>query len=173
MKFIIDHFNFENLKRDFCYMVKLFVNGSGNIGVFVLLSIITVATFESLGLSNREINLEHRLIQNMDLSIDMTNKGFYQNSKVNIISELKTYKLNNNTNVLSQKLKIDSLKDYENRNTERIKILYEGALEQFLYENKENFTNSLIVDYKEKLKRFNKYINTNINKKSDIEFFDV
>ncbi len=173
MQFINDHFTFENFKRNFSYCIKQIINGSGNIGVFILLSIITVATFESLGLSNREINLEHRLIQNMDLSIDSLDKSYYRNSKVNIKSELKTFKLNDNTNVLSKRLKIDSQKDHENRNKERVKILYEGAFEQFLYENKENFSNSQYIDYENKIKRFNNFIDKNIEDKSDVEFFDV
>lgn len=176
MQFIIDHFTFENLKRNFCYMIKTIINGSGNIGVFVLLSIITVATFESLGLSNRETNLEHRLIQNMDLSIESlqnSQRGYYQDSKVNIKSELKTLLLNDNTNILTERLKLDSLKDTENRSTERVKILFEGALEQFLYENKENFPNSHNTDFSDKYKSFNKFISNNNKNNADIEIFDV
>merc|ERR1712195_85461 len=95
MQFINDLFTFDFVKKNFSYMIKQILSGSGNIGVFIVLSIITVATFEGLGLSNRESNLEHRLIRNMDLSIDsLDNKGFYQNSKVNIKSELKTFKVN-------------------------------------------------------------------------------
>ena len=174
MQFINDHFTFENLKRNFSYMIKQILNGSGNIGVFILLSIITVATFESLGLSNREINLEHRLIQNMDLSIDGLDKGFYQNSKVNINSKLKTFKVNDNNNVLSQRLRIDSMKDHENRNTERTRILFEGAVEQFLYENKETFPHLQNAEFTDKIRKFNYFITKAIpEKKSDSEFFDI
>merc|ERR1712151_281862 len=172
MQFINDHFSFDNLKRNISYLIKQILNGSGNIGVFILLSIITVATFEGLGLSNREINLEHRLIQNMDLSIDSLDKGFYQNSKVNVKSDLKTLKKDNN-DVLSQRLRIDSQKDYENRNIERTKILFEGAIEQYLYENKEIFPNSQNVEINDKIKRFNNYLIKRSNKKSEDGFFDI
>merc|ERR1712151_656854 len=172
MQFINDHFSFDNLKKNIGYIIKQILNGSGNIGVFILLSIITVATFEGLGLSNREINLEHRLIQNMDLSIDSLDKGFYQNSKVNVKSDLKTLKKDNN-DVLSQRLRIDSQKDYENRNIERTKILFEGAIEQYLYENKEIFPNSQNVEINDKIKRFNNYLIKRSNKKSEDGFFDI
>merc|ERR1712151_1309253 len=172
MQFINDHFSFDNLKRNISYLIKQILNGSGNIGVFILLSIITVATSEGLGLSNREINLEHRLIQNMDLSIDSLDKGFYQNSKVNVKSDLKTLKKDNN-DVLSQRLRIDSQKDYENRNIERTKILFEGAIEQYLYENKEIFPNSQNVEINDKIKRFNNYLIKRSNKKSEDGFFDI
>merc|ERR1712151_1462931 len=172
MQFINDLFTFESVKRNFSYMIKQILNGSGNIGVFIVLSIITVATFEGLGLSNREINLEHRLIQNMDLSIDSLDKGFYQNSKVNVKSDLKTLKKDNN-DVLSQRLRIDSQRDYENRNIERTKILFEGAIEQYLYENKEIFPNSQNVEINDKIKRFNNYLIKRSNKKSEDGFFDI
>merc|ERR1712032_199312 len=177
MQFINDLFTFDTLKKNISYILKQLLNGSGNIGVFVLLSIITVATFEGLGLSNRETNLEHRLIQNMDLSIDSLDKGFYQNSKVNIKSELKTFKINDNTNILPQRLRIDSQKDHENRNTERTRILFEGAVDQFLYENKENFPNSQNVEINDKIKRINNFITSSdpykFEKKSDNEFYDI
>ena len=39
--------------------------GPGKFGVFIVLCFILVATFESLGLSNREKNLEMRSVQNI------------------------------------------------------------------------------------------------------------
>ena len=177
MQFINDLFTFDFVKRNFSYMIKQILSGSGNIGVFILLSIITVATFEGLGLSNRETNLEHRLIQNMDLSIESLDKGFYQNSKVNIKSELKTFKINDNTNILSQRLRIDSQKDHENRNMERTRILFDGAVEQFFYENKENFPNSQNVEINDKIRRINNFITSSVPQKfetkSDREFYDI
>merc|ERR1712166_1713792 len=177
MQFINDLFTFDTLKRNISYMIKQLLNGSGNIGVFVLICIITVATFEGLGLSNRKTNLEHRLIQNMDLSIEGLDKGFYQDSKVNIKLELKTFKVNDNTNILSQRLRIDSQKDHENRNTERSRILFEGAVDQFLYENKENFPNSQNFKINDKIIKFNNFIINAVpqkfEKKSDMKFHDI
>jgi len=113
----------------------------------------------------------------MDLSIDSLDKGFYQNSKVNIKSELKTFN-GNDIKDLSQRLRIDSLKDQQNRNIERSRILFEGAVEQFLYENKEEFPNSQNVDFNTKIRRLNNFIGKavpqkTVEKKSENEFFDI
>jgi len=181
MQFINDTLNFENFKTKVSVLLKQILTGSGNIGVFIILSIIVVATFESLGLSNREKNLEHRLIQNMDLSIESLDKSFYDQSKTTIKTELKTVNINNNnSDLLIQKLKMDSMKDLENKNLERNKILFTGSVEQYLYENKENFPNSENISFEDKIRRFYNFIfrgdskNCTENKKnSDNEFFDI
>lgn len=179
MQFVNENLNLDSLKTKFNVILKQILTGSGNIGVFIILSIIVVATFESLGLSNREKNLEHRLIQNMDLSIESFDKSYYENSKASIKTELKNLNNNNNSNVLIQKLKLDSQKDIENKNLERNKILFTGAIEQYFYENKDNFPNSENVAIEEKIRRFYNFIfktnskNCNSKKNSDNEFFDI
>ena len=52
----------------------------------------------------------------------------------------------------------------ENKNLERNKILFNGAIEQFLYENKENFPNSDNVAIEDKIRRFNNFISRTNNK---------
>ena len=44
--------------------------GPGKFGVFIILCIIIIATFESLGLSNREKNLELRTVQNIVIPVN-------------------------------------------------------------------------------------------------------
>lgn len=184
MQFINENLNFDYLKTKLNILVKQILTGSGNIGVFIILSIIVVATFESLGLSNREKNLEHRLIQNMDLSVDSFDKSYYRDSKVSIKAELKNLNLNNNnSDVLIQKLRLDSKKDLENKNLERNKILFTGAIEQYLYENKEKFPNSENLSYDDKFTRVYNFIfkisnashcTKNAKKASENnEFFDI
>lgn len=180
MQFINENLNFDYLKTKFSVILKQILTGSGNIGVFIILSIIVVATFESLGLSNREKNLEHRLIQNMDLSIESFDKSYYQDSKTSIKTELKNIYSNNNNDVLIEKLKMDSQKDLENKNLERNKILFTGAIEQYLYENKENFPNSDNFAFEEKIRRFYNFVFrsnskscSDKNKNSDSQFFDI
>jgi hypothetical protein len=179
MQFINENLNFEYLKTKFSVLLKQILTGSGNIGVFIILSIIVVATFESLGLSNREKNLEHRLIQNMDLSIESFDKSYLQDSQASIKTELKSIN-NNNNYVLTEKLKMDSQKDLENKNLERNKILFTGAIEQYLYENKENFPNSENVAIEDKIRRFYNFVfRSNVKscsdkkKNSDSQFFDI
>jgi len=180
MQFINENLNFDYLKTKLSVLLKQILTGSGNIGVFIILSIIVVATFESLGLSNREKNLEHRLIQNMDLSIESFDKGYYQDSKTSINNELKTTN-NNNSYFLTEKLKMDSKKDFENKNLERNKILFTGAIEQYLYENKENFPNSENNAIEDKIRRFYNFVfrnnlkscSDNNKKNYDGQFFDI
>lgn len=182
MQLINDYLNFDYLTNKIRILIKQILTGSGNIGVFIILSIIVVATFESLGLSNREKNLEHRLIQNMDLSIESIDKSYYQGSRIIINGELKNLNLNNNCDFLIQKLKTDSRKDLENKKLERNKILFTGAIEQYLYENKDNFPNSENVSYEDKIRRFYNFIfktinsgNSGNNKKKNLDndFFDI
>ena len=99
---------------------------------------------------------------------------------MSIITDLKAINNNNNSNVLIEKLKMDSKKDLENKNLERNKILFNGAIEQYLYENKENFPNSDNVAIEDKIRRFNNFISRTNNKscsdkkkKSDNQFFDI
>ncbi len=181
MQFINESLNFENIKTKLSIILKQIISGSGNIGLFIILSIIVVATFESLGLSNREKNLEHRLIQNMDLSIESFDKNLYASSKTTIKAELKAFRFKKeNSHLLIQKLKMDSKKDIENKNLERNKILFNGAIEQYLYENKENFPDSENVSIEDKIEKFYNFVfrtiskNCSENKNNNyIEFFDI
>ena len=57
MQLVNEYLNFENIKTKLNLILKQILTGGSNIGVFIILCIIVVATFESLGLSNREKNL--------------------------------------------------------------------------------------------------------------------
>ena len=138
--------------------------GPGKFGVFILLCIIIVATFESLGLSNRETNLEFRSVQKIVIPIKTTEKTIIE---VNDIIE-------SNSNSLNERLKLSSQIDMNNKIIEREKILLNGAMEQNLFENKHSIENfeklttdeKIILFYSEICQTSRKYANSEI-------FFDV
>ena len=179
MQLVNEYLNFENIKTKLNLILKQILTGGSNIGVFIILCIIVVATFESLGLSNREKNLEHRLIQNMDLSIDSLQNRQILNAKILGNQDLtKLNGINSSNNLLIDRIKVDSIKDIEKKNLERNRILFEGAIDQFLYENKENFENCENLKIEEKNFIFiefslngNKQRNENKKTSSD-EFYD-
>ena len=99
--------------------------GPGKFGVFILLCIMIVATFESLGLSNREQNLEYRSVQKIVIPIKTMDKNVAE------ISE----STESNSNLLNERLKISTQTDLKNKILEREKILLNGAMEQNIFEN--------------------------------------
>jgi len=98
--------------------------GPGKFGVFIVLCIIVVATFESLGLSNREKNLEFRNVQN--IVIPVTEK---------ITVEVEQGKNEEKIAELQEKLKISAHIDFEKKILERENILLYGAVDQYLFEH--------------------------------------
>ena len=96
--------------------------GPGKFGVFIVLCIIIIATFESLGLSNREKNLELRTVQNIVIPTHTnTDKFVIENDNIK--------------ETFNEKLKLSTKIEFEKKNTEREKILLYGAVDQFYYEN--------------------------------------
>jgi hypothetical protein len=136
--------------------------GPGKFGVFIVLCIIIVATFESLGLSNREKNLELRTVQSVVIPVN------YNPDKV-------TVEVNNNNNELSgeagvesfqEKLKISAQIDFEKKTLERENILLYGAVDQYLFEHKnyiENYENLSTTEQKTKF-----FMSLILNKSEDI-----
>jgi len=117
--------------------------GPGKFGVFILLCIMIIATFESLGLSNREKNLEFRSVQKIVIPIHTIEKNIIENSE----------SADTNSNSLNEKLKISTQIDMDKKLIEREKILLYGAMEQSIFENNisiqnfENFTTDEKIIY--------------------------
>jgi len=133
----------EYLKNKARKFAKQTWAGPGKFGVFILLCIIVVATFETLGLSNREKNLEFRNVHKIVIPVENTaEKNLVE---FNDISEVNTYSFN-------EKLKISTQIDINKKLVEREKILLNGAMEQKIFES-----NYLMTDF-EKLSTDEKII---------------
>ena len=141
--------------------------GPGKFGVFIVICIIVIAFFESIGLSNREKNLELRNVQSIVMPI---------NYKIEKINE-GVDQLRSQTSLSSQtySTKIES----EKKNQERVNILLLGAMEQYLFEHQDEIDNYEQIetanDKKEKfvsllLKEKDEIINANAE---DIFIFDI
>ena len=120
----------EYLKNKARQIAKQTWAGPGKFGVFIVLCIIVVATFESLGLSNREKNLEIRNVQNIVFPVTIIND---KNKKEELESLMTKEKPN--TDSLNEKLKISAVLDFERKSAERENLLIYAAMDQFLYEN--------------------------------------
>ena len=92
--------------------------GPGKFGVFIVICIIIIATFESLGLSNREKNLELRSVP-----------------LVAVQHNLKSIEEGVKADSQDNKLRYRGIKDLENSNKLRDDMLLYGAVDQYLYEN--------------------------------------
>ncbi len=92
--------------------------GPGKFGVFIVICIIIIATFESLGLSNREKNLELRSVPLVAVQLNL--KSIEEGVKVDS---------------QDSKLRYRGIKDLENSNKLRDDMLLYGAVDQYLYEN--------------------------------------
>lgn len=130
----------EYIKNKARKLAKQTWAGPGKFGVFILLCIIIVATFESLGLSNREKNLEFRSVQKIVMPVNAAEKNILENADT----------VEANSNSFNEKLKISTQIDMNKKIIEREKILLNGAMEQNLFENKYNIQNfdSLSTDEK-------------------------
>jgi hypothetical protein len=115
--------------------------GPGKFGVFIVLCIIIVATFESLGLSNREKNLEMRTVQN--IVIPVTDKV--------IVDVGNSIEVNHE---LQEKLKISASIDFQKKILERENILLFGAVEQYLFEHQSYIKNYESVTSQEDKTKF-------------------
>ena len=115
----------EYIKNKARKLAKQTWAGPGKFGVFILLCMMIVATFESLGLSYREQNLEYRSVQKIVIPIKTMDK--------NVIEISESYE--SNSSLLNERLKISTQIDLNNKILEREKILLNGAMEQNIYEN--------------------------------------
>ena len=155
----------EYIKNKARKLAKQTWAGPGKFGVFILLCIMIVAAFESLGLANREQNLEYRSVQKIVIPIKTMDKNVVG------ISE----STESNSSLLNERLKISTQIDLNNKILEREKILLNGAMEQNIFEN-----NHLINDFEnlttdQKIIKFYSefsYTKAVINTSSDF-FFDA
>ena len=123
----------ENLKLKANRIAKYTCSGPGKFGVFIILCIIIIATFETLGLTNKEKNLDTRKVNNL---IQFNIEKHSEEQQERIINHGHGFIVNQN-DVLIQKIKNFSLKNIEEKNLERGKMLFSAAVDQFIYENKE------------------------------------
>jgi len=121
----------EYLKIQARKLAKQTWAGPGKFGVFILLCIMIIATFESLGLSNREKNLEFRSVQKIVIPINTVEKNIIE---VNDALEPDSISFN-------EKLRKSTQIDLNNKIIEREKILLNGAMEQNIYENQFSLSN--------------------------------
>ena len=162
------YINKENLALRATRIAKYSCSGPGKFAVFIILCIIVVATFESLGLTNKERNLDSRKVGNLikfnmkkhteELQERISNNVFVQNDALN------------------QKLRNFSEKNIEEKNLERGKMLFSAAVDQFIYESKEtkDLTNeeklNLLVSHVNNAKNS---VKKNVIKNDEDYFFDI
>ena len=155
----------EYIKNKARKLAKQTWAGPGKFGVFILLCIMIVATFESLGLANREQNLEYRSVQKIVIPIKTMDKNFVGISESN----------ESNSSLLNERLKISTQIDMNNKILEREKILLNGAMEQNIFENNHNINEFENLTTDQKIIKFYSefsYTKAVINTSSDF-FFDA
>lgn len=113
-----------NFKKTAMRYYKRTLAGPGKFGVFILLAILIIFSFESLGLSNKESNLEIRTI----------------NKRVVIMNDSKAnsaHSGNKSSSTLdTRQLKKHNDFDHKKKIFEMEKILYKGAIEQQDYQDR-------------------------------------
>jgi len=129
-------------------LYKKTLAGPGKFGIFILLCIIIIFSFESLGLTNKEKNLEVRIVNKKVIPIKV------QEKRVKKVPSLEK----ENSNALNKKIKIVTEMDITKKLIERENILLSGAIEQNIYENNMTFENFEYISYKEKLVTLNDFI---------------
>ena len=67
--------------------------GPGKFGVFIVICIIVIATFESLGLSNREKNLELRSVPLASVNLNLKTIEEQSNTSVNSFNKIQAENL--------------------------------------------------------------------------------
>ena len=155
----------EYIKNKARKLAKQTWAGPGKFGVFILLCIMIVAAFESLGLANREQNLEYRSVQKIVIPIKTMDKNVVG------ISE----STESNSSLLNERLKISTQIDLNNKILEREKILLNGAMEQNIFENNHNINDFENLTTDQKIIKFYSefsYTKAVINTSSDF-FFDA
>ncbi len=152
----------EYLKNKARKFAKQTWAGPGKFGVFILLCIFIIATFESLGLSNREKNLEVRSVQKIVIPVNNMDKNIKEVADA----------MEANSNSFNEKLKISTQIDMNKKIIEREKILLNGAMEQNLFENKYSILNFESLSTDEKIILFYTEICQNSKRIKQI-FFDA
>jgi hypothetical protein len=134
----------EYLKNKARKIAKQTWAGPGKFGVFIVLCIMVVATFESLGLSNREKNLELRSVPNIIIPVT---------DKVSL-DTLDQNKNDAKSESFQEKLKQSAHIDFEKKILERENILLYGAVDQYLFEHKNYIKNYESVTSQEEKTKF-------------------
>lgn len=121
----------EYIKNKARKLAKQTWAGPGKFGVFILLCIMIIATFESLGLSNREKNLEFRSVQKIVIPINTVDKNLIETNDA----------LEPDSNSFNEKIRKSTQIDLNNKMIEIEKILLNGAMEQNIFENQYSIPN--------------------------------
>jgi len=103
-----------------------------------------VAAFETMGLSNREKNLELRTVNKIVMPLTES-----RTEKVEMHTD------SSNSEAINELLKLSTQMDFEKKNMERENILLFGAVDQYLFEH-QNFINNYdqLNTVEEKTKNF-------------------
>jgi len=178
MKFIRkEYFIKEYIKNKAIRVARISCAGPGKFAVFILLCIIVIATFESLGLSNRERNIEFRNLSNMVIALNSKDNTQFSYTDLNQSDKIK----NLDSLELNQRLRVITQKDFEDKNIERSKMLLNAAVDQYIYE-KDKSENLRSLSKEEKIKRIfdhimkeNRYDETEKeeNEKEEDFYFDI
>lgn len=135
--------NREILKAKAKKLAKTTMAGPGKFAVFIIICIFIIAAFESLGLSNREVNLERRSVPKVVIKIQKNDELIEQQ-----ISDF------GNNETLNKKLKITNQIEIQEKVSNRDNIMLTGALDQFFFENAEKVVNLNKMDDFDKRKQF-------------------
>jgi hypothetical protein len=117
----------EYLKNKARKFAKQTWAGPGKFGVFIVLCIMIVAAFESVGLSNREKNLELRTVKKIVMPLHESRETIEKEIALNTDSA--------NSETVNELLKLSTQMDFEKKNMERENILLFGAVDQYLFEH--------------------------------------
>lgn len=137
-----------SLKNQAKKLYKKTLAGPGKFGIFILLCILIIFSFESLGLTNKEKNLEVRIVNKKVIPIKVQEKRVKKNPSLE----------KENSNALNKKIKIVTEMDMTKKLIERENILLSSAIEQNIYENNFSVENFEYTSYKEKLATLNDII---------------
>lgn len=154
----------SNLKIKARKIAKQTWAGPGKFGVFIVLCIIVIATFESLGLSNRERNLEIRSVPLVAVQLNL--KTIEER-----IDQVNEEEVDSTTF-----LRMHALKDFEDSDRARADMILLGAVDQYVYENStESESQNLISEEDLSYLHQNKNNVEQITNEEEIDlsFFDV
>lgn len=135
--------------------------GPGKFGVFIVICIIVIAFFESLGLSNREKNLELRNVHSVVIPLN------YNVEKMNEAVDLIKKEINISSSI-EEKIKLSFNIEIDNKNIEREDILLFGAMDQYLFENKESIKNYEKIQNQEQKDKSQTFLTILLKEKEEI-----
>ena len=135
--------------------------GPGKFGVLIVICIIVIAFFESLGLSNREKNLELRNVHSV--VIPLKHNVEKMNEAVDLIKKEINISLS-----IEEKIKLSFNIEIDNKNIEREDILLFGAMDQYLFENKESIKNYEKIQNQEQKDKSQTFLTILLKEKEEI-----